>query len=237
MSLNLWLVSPAWQRLDVTRLALMERRWLCDELAARGLTARGVIVADDGNLELAAEYGFDALDFPNDRGLGAKFNAGFKHALDNGADYVVHVGSDDWVHPDFFDGLEPHERGVPVIRAAGRIAVIDLDAGFGFVQEADRRWGVIPWAIPRSAFITDEPVEPGIDHGVELSMMQRLARRDFETHDAHAFVSVDFKTANNVTPYAQVARPAEQRPLWDELAKHYPAPLVERARDFSRRSS
>lgn len=234
MSLNLWLVSPAWRRFDVTRLALAERRWLCDELAARGLTARGVIVADDENLELAAEYGFDALDFPNDRGLGAKFNAGFDYALARGADYIIHVGSDDWLHPDFFVGLpELDERRVPVIVAAGRIAVVHLPSGLGFVQEADRRWGVIPWAIPRHAFVSPEPVEPGISRGVELSLTQRLARHDFQLHDPHAYVSVDFKSEVNVTPYAQVAHLGEQRPLWDELAKHYPAELVELARTTS----
>ena len=92
----------------MTRLALAQRRWLCDELAARGLDANCVIVADDENLDIAREYGFDTVEVDN-RGLGRRFNAGYRHAADQGADYLVHVGSDDWVHPDLFDILRQND--------------------------------------------------------------------------------------------------------------------------------
>ena len=75
--MNLWLVSPAWRRFDVTRLALAERRWLCDELATRGITANSVIVADDENLDIAREYDFHTITMDNSD-LGLRFNAGYK---------------------------------------------------------------------------------------------------------------------------------------------------------------
>jgi len=100
------MVSPAFGRYEVTEMALKQRRWLCDTLLSTyGLEAYGVIVADDDNLDIAKAHGFDALEFPNDQGLGAKFNAGFQYALDTGADYIIHIGSDDWMHPDFFAPL------------------------------------------------------------------------------------------------------------------------------------
>jgi len=81
-------VSPAWQRYAITRLALAERRWLCDELAARGHTANSVIVSDDDNLDIAAEYGFPTVERDNSD-LGERFNAGYKYAADQGADLIV----------------------------------------------------------------------------------------------------------------------------------------------------
>lgn len=249
--LNLWLVSPAWRRLDVTRLALAERRWLCDELTSRGLTARGVIVADDENLDLAAEYGFHGLEFPNDRGLGAKFNAGYRYALERGADYVVHIGSDDWVHPDFLDPLPipdvgqgqkpmPSPLGTivqtagPVMLCARRIALVHLQSGQGVVFPSRRMWGNVPWAIPRSAFAgKPEPIEPQLPRGMEHALVRGLGPLNYRHHDPHPFLGVDFKSEVNVTPWETLVSHAEPRPdIWRELAEHYPAHLVEQARAF-----
>lgn len=232
-------------------MALAERRWLCDVLSSRGLTARGVIVADDDNLDLADEYGFDRLEFPNDRGLGAKFNAGYRYALDRGADYIVHVGSDDWVHPDFFDPLpipdvhpdkfpsfEPGrcvvQKPGPVILAGMRIGLVHLPSGRGCVFHMKRTWGVIPWAIPRSAFRDNpEPVKPDIQRGVEFELIRGIAPVNYQYHDPHPFLGVDFKSDVNVTPWEGLEAHGTPLPdVWGALAEHYPAPLVEAARAY-----
>src|SRR3954464_9355536 len=100
---NVWLCIPAWRRFAVTRLCLAQKKHLVRHLAARGITASVVVVADDENLDIAAEYGFDTVEQKNV--LGLKVNDGIEYACDNDADYVAFVGSDDWIHPDFFDSL------------------------------------------------------------------------------------------------------------------------------------
>jgi glycosyltransferase involved in cell wall biosynthesis len=259
---NIWLVSPAWRRFAVTELALAERRWLCDELTSRGLSAHGVIVGDDDNLEIAEHYGFDRVEFPNDRGLGAKFNAGFKHALDNGADYVIHIGSDDWVHPDFFDllPLPPWEKPMPAEPSAaskffprpgaanvivckvgapalttGGISLCYLPTGEALWFGARRPWGVVPWALSRDTFDGVEfPVEPTILKGVEGSMIRQLPHISWQQNNAHRLLGVDWKSGTNVTPFDGLRMYGEPYPdFWDDLAALYPSRLVEMARHTS----
>ena len=45
-------------------------------------------------------------DFRGNEDLGEKFNAGYRYAGRMGAQLFVHIGSDDWVHPDVFDILD-----------------------------------------------------------------------------------------------------------------------------------
>lgn len=251
--MNVWLISPAWRRYGVTELALSERRWLCDTLASRGVEANAVIVADDDNLDIARSFGFDTVEYPNDRGLGARFNVAFRHAYEQGADYVIHVGSDDWVHPDFFDPLPLEEtfgqidfselagagtmtrKAAPTVLTAARIGVVDLESGTGFVFNKRRPWGVIPWAIPRAVFDRDgtELCDPEFTRGIEGSMSSRWTV-DYRAHDPHPFLAVDFKSDTNVTDYMRLwLLGLPQLPdVWAALAEHYPTRFVEQARSL-----
>lgn len=255
--MKITLVSPAWRRYGVTDLCLAERRWLCDELAARGIEANGVIVADDDNLDIAQEYGFDTVEFPNDQGLGAKFNVGFQWAYDNGADYIIHIGSDDWVHPDWFGPLpldpemfkeisaaelEASEGGVvtrhngPLVLTAGQIDIIHLASGVGMTFHKTRLWGVVPWALPRELLDKRgcDLVEPGIPRGVEGSMAGRFGGVSYVHYDL-PYACVDFKTDVNVTSYErlwQLPHPELADPF-GKLRAHYPDFLVDKAEALS----
>jgi len=243
-----WLVSPAWGRLKVSALALAERRWLCDELAKRGHEGRSVIVADDENLELAREFGFDALEFPNDD-LGEKFNAGFRYAADHGADIFCHVGSDDWVHPSVFDVLDRFDISEPPLpvfepgqsvvlwRAAPcvvtqRTATI-VDMGTGRMQRitVSNRFGVIPWLMPRNLLERDDfsPIPAGFRRGIDGALISGLSTRPNWVFQDHALDTlVDWKSPTNLTPYDHLAGSlGDGQPVAiSDLASSYPADLV-----------
>ena len=247
------MVSPAWRRYEVTRLVLAERRWLCDRLAERGWHATSVVVADDENLEIAREYGFDTVEMGNDD-LGAKFNAGYRHAAKEGADVFVHVGSDDWVHPDVFGILADVDLekppspvpspGRPVVyrrapQAVGqrRIAVVHLADGVLRQCRVLGNYGCIPWLIPRGALAPSKfaPIQPGLGRGIDGALVRGMASRpNWVFQDAQPEWCVDFKTDLNLTPYRWLADSIGDGPdldAWETLAGWYPADLVAMARD------
>jgi hypothetical protein len=111
VSPSLLFVTPAWQRYDLTRLCLWQLRLTCDALAGEGLTASAIVIADDENLDTAREFGFGTIERDN-RATSAKYNDGIQLACDpelnpRPADYVVPIGSDDWVDHRILLDLPP----------------------------------------------------------------------------------------------------------------------------------
>lgn len=102
--MSVWFVSPAFGRYDVSDIVFEQRAWMLDQLRATGLDAHALIVADDGNLELARRHGIESLKHEN-LPLGRKLNAGIGHAYDQGADHVCFIGSDSMALPGCFTDL------------------------------------------------------------------------------------------------------------------------------------
>lgn len=235
------LVSPAWQRFAVTRLALAQRAHLAGELAARGLDCVSVIVADDENLDIAREYGAETVEMANDDGLalGRKFNAGFRHAAALGADWLVHMGSDDWIHPDAFDplaDLHGRTRTRPIV-SGRQIAFVNLLTGRMRLCYAAGRNGVVPWIIPRKLMVPCDfaPIREDRFRGMDGYLIRGLrVKPTWLHHDPHPMGRVDWKSTVNLNSYETVSgslgrRRGEVEP-WGLLAEHYPANLVEMAR-------
>ena len=240
----------------MTRMVLAERRWLCDELALRGLQADSVIVADDENLDIAREFGFSTVELGN-TDLGAKFNAGYQFAAGQGADVFVHVGSDDWVHPDTFSILRDVDLDVapmpmptpgnpvvwrrsPQVVGQRRIAVVDLSRGVVQRCFVHGRFGCIPWLIPRKALEPEgfAPIGPGHMRGIDGALVRGLSSRpSWLFQDAPDEWCVDFKTETNVTPYRGLAHSLgvgeEEEDAWLMLAEFYPEYLIEMARSLA----
>jgi hypothetical protein len=97
---TLWFVVPAHGRLEIAAVCLRQLRRTCDQLADRGILASAVVVSDDENLELAADQGFATVERDNSQ-LGRRINDGYELAGRNGVEFMVALGNDDWVHPDF----------------------------------------------------------------------------------------------------------------------------------------
>ena len=101
--------TPAYRRQEISRIVFAQRRRACDALAKAGHQATAFIVADDVNLELADEFGFERVEHPNTY-LGDKWNAGYRAAGEAGFDYVMPIGSDSLLDPALIEAwlaLEP----------------------------------------------------------------------------------------------------------------------------------
>lgn len=213
-------------------MVMAERRWLCDRLADNGIAVNSVIVADDENLEIAAEYGFPTVEMDNDHGLGRKCNAGYEYAARQGADLFVPVGSDDWVHPDAFAVL-PHRRQIVAFRD---IAVVDLCSARLSVIRSPGDFGVIPWLIPRAELERSDfrPIQPELTIGMEGSMLRsfRPGLSWIFLYKPDSMPCVDFKTPRNLCSYEELLpfRVGDEADAWAMLDEHYPSYLIQMAR-------
>jgi hypothetical protein len=160
-------VTPAWRRYDLSDLAFQQRRRMLDELP---FEAHAVVVADDMNRDLAHARGLDVVDFPNDRGLGAKFNAGYRRLKELGCTHAMAIGSDSWLHPSaiadsqFYDKNVTSLVGLSSFRPDGMERLdmtIRYAAGFGVGM------------IYPTAALTDEPCDPRIPKGCDSSTWRR----------------------------------------------------------------
>jgi hypothetical protein len=231
---SVWLVCPAWRRFAVTRLALAQRAHLAGVLAARGIDCHTVVVADDENLEIAREHGCATVELDNEQGLGRKFNAGFRYAAEQGADWLVHIGSDDWIHPDVFTPLLAPVVPHPII--SGRaIAFVDLLTGQLRQARLDGPTGVIPWVIPRALLEPCHfaPIRPERRSGIDGELVRGLRRAHVTAawvfHDPHGVARVDFKSDVNINPFASLPFRGPRSDPWAALAEHYPGELVDLA--------
>lgn len=235
--ISVWIVSPAHGRFAVTRLVLEQRRRLCRDLAVRGIDARMLITASDENLDLAREYGAVAVETPN-RPLGRKCNIGLERAAREGADWIVWVGSDDWIHPDVFDPLPYQREGRERILIGQRVAIVDLATGMLMRCLSPSKYGAIPWIVPRGMLEPSRfrPVRPDLARGLDGALIRgiRLSRAPLDWHclDPHDLRCVDFKSGVNITPFERLEGHATGplEPAWSALVERYPADLVERAR-------
>lgn len=234
-------VSAAWRRFDVSRLVLMQRQRLCAELAARGVQATSLIVADDENLDIALEYGALTLEHPNDP-LGAKANAGLLHAAAL-ADWVVWVGSDDWIHPDAFDPLlaeDDGEDGRARIIVGERLTMVDTTTGRLQLIKQCSKYGGIPWLVESRLLRTRRgPIRPDLPRGLDGALVRGLRLTQipfrFVKHDMHEFRCVDFKTPENLSSFEGVRRNlgrGESEPAWPTLRRWFPTDLVDKAEEI-----
>lgn len=220
---------------------LRQRQRLCVELAARGIQAVGLIAADDENLEIAAEYGAETVEVPNDP-LGRKCNLMLRHAAEF-FDWVVWVGSDDWIHPDVFDPLDGRDRTISIIRGF-RLCTVNLETGEFQRVMSPSQYGGIPWLLD-SRLIRGkswDPIRPHLNRGLDGALIQGLRRMNgrhlvFEDHDPHEFRCIDFKMRDNLSPYEGLTATkgyGEPGTAWDELQGWFPTDLINDARALSR---
>ena len=103
---SIWFVMPAHGRLQLAQICMRQLRRTCDALTKTGIEATAVVVACDENLDTARELGFGTVERDNDF-VSSKFNDGIQAALDpdinpRPADFVVPIGSDDWIDHRIF---------------------------------------------------------------------------------------------------------------------------------------
>jgi hypothetical protein len=234
----IWFVIPAHGRLEKTAACLRQLKRTCETLKDDyGLTASAVVVADDENLDVARDLGFAALSRDNEP-LGRKWNDGYQYACWNGeADYVVPLGSDDWIDPVILTDLPgPGEirchRLSAIVREDGeRISPLKIwyDGGDG-VRIFPRQ------VLERVKF---RPAEDSRNRAIDTSIMHNLRRFNhgnlppLRYFDASYWQIVDWKTPGDQLNayhacYAYQCEP--ERDTWETLKDRYPADALDEMR-------
>jgi hypothetical protein len=227
-AVTLWFVTPAWRRYDLSAVCFDQRLDVIRTLAANGIEARCVVVADDENLDLARERGFDVVEQDNEW-LGRKFNDGIEYACRNGASRVVPIGSDSWIDPAYFLPMIPRFHTL----TSGLYAVVTADR-MAEVNVTDVK-GAGPYIFNRLALRNSgfRPARDDIKRGVDRSTIKGIRMQiRWKRRDLHPFQYIGFRGEPHLTPYEtlrDVWGVREHLDPWTILAEHYPVNLVERA--------
>jgi hypothetical protein len=250
----LWLVTPVHGRFALTRLIFEQRARMLNELQARGIEARQVVVGDDANLATAREFGFHTLERPNV--LGLRVNEGFEWAVrEGGAAHVAYCGSDDWHAADYFADLP----APGFAKTSYWQAFVPPTGDRLVVMRSQCPAGGAPWVISRELIEpagyrpADDTAPTAVDGSIADGIWapidalhrrsgnheRRLAKkRVFQPDDSDLLRMVDFKAGGEqITPFERVVglkrkREIDSRTPWELLATRYPADLVGRMEKF-----
>jgi len=210
---SVWFVTPAWQRFELTAVCLDQRL---------------AVIADDANLDLARERGFDTVERDNEW-LGRRFNDGMEYAGRNGADWIVPIGSDSWIDPAYFVPLLApgyiRTSGLYCAVTAERMAELKVRSGRGAGPYVFNRDHLAP-----SGF---RPAQDDLRKGIDGSTIRGVGQANWRWRNLHPFQYIGFRGNPHITSYGKLHKRwgvREHDDPWAILAKHYPAELVERAR-------
>jgi hypothetical protein len=176
--------------------------------------ASAVVVADDENLDTARDLGFAWVERDN-RFTSRKFNDGIQLACDrrynpHPVDYVVPVGSDDWVDWRLFHNLPRAHTMV----GFQRMAFVREDGAELTVRKINSEGGAGIRIWPRHLFkaLGYRPADEDRKRGCDTSILVNTRRAvgdalRVEHRDLDPLQIVDWKTAGaNLNPYETLAR-------------------------------
>lgn len=234
--MNLWFVVPVRGRFDKTRVCLRQLARTCESLGSEGIQATAAVVGDDDNLDTAKECGFWTVRQEN-YPLGRKWNDGYQCALQEGADFVVPIGSDDWVDPIIFTDLP----GVTELRCSRLSSVVSEN---GMRISPLKVWydgGDGVRIMPRNLLerLNGRPAEEGRDRAIDTSIMRNLqlihggSMPPIRYFDASPWQIVDFKSPDdqlNTYESCVAFRYEAEQDTWETLKDRYPAAALEEMR-------
>lgn len=227
--MTLWFVTPAFRRYELSAVCFDQRRLVMDALAAQGVESRCVVIADDENLDLARERGFDVVERDNEW-LGRRFNDGIEYAAQHGASRIIPIGSDSWIDPAYFLPLPSREYTL----TASLYSVVTADR-LGELRIDDTK-GVGPYVFPRHVMRPSRfrPAKDAITHGVDSSTVKGIHMRiKWLRRDVHPLQYVGFRGVPHLSSYDGLYAKwgvRQHSDPWARLAEHYPLGLVQRAR-------
>lgn len=226
---SLWFVTPAFKRFELTAICLDQRLQVMRALGEAGIEARQVVIADDENLDIARERGMDVVE-QNNEWLGRKFNDGQEYAGKHGATWVVPIGADSWLDPAYLMGLPNNGKRT---RSSHMYAPVRADKlatlNVGLMGAGPHVWH-------RSLLepVGFRPAPDNISRNTDSSSIAGLKRPPvWEWLDIHPLQYVGFRVAPYITQYDLLWQRwgvKEYADPWAELARHYPADLVDRVR-------
>ena len=241
MTPSLWFVVPAHGRAELAAICLEQLRRTCDALAQEGLEATAVVIADDENLETARALGFGTVERDN-RWLSRKFNDGIQLACDprynrRPADFVVPIGSDDWVDHRILLRTPQRNTEIVAFRRLSFVREDGLELSPSFV---DYSGGCGIRIYPRGLMKqtgyrpADEDRERGCDTSILVNLTKAVRNLRVRYEDVHDLQIVDFKSPNEqLNAYRELRRYRSRRNAgdpWDELESVYPLSAIEAMR-------
>lgn len=209
---NLWFVTPVYRRFYLTKVCLEQRRRMIDALP---FEAHQVVIGDDENLDVARELGFDIVEHDNSF-VSAKFNAGYRHALAQGATHCMPIGSDSWLHPSVFQAASPTRRrpGLEDRKAMGIVGLssfspngldrIDLaikyPAGFGVGM-------IYPAHALSATHLRGNAAAPDLHRGIDNSTWARVGKGrvqiEFLPYRPYRYINFH-STEDSITDFKQL---------------------------------
>ncbi len=207
---------PAHGRVELAAICMHQLRRTCDLLCDAGVEATAVVIADDANLDTARAFGFGYIE-RNNHFLARKYNDGIQLALDpefnpRPADYVVPIGSDDWVDHRLFLDLPPGDT----VLGFRHVAFVNEDASEIAETRLSYEGGVGIRVYPRAMLEPTgfRPADEDRKRACDTSILWNTRKAYNEKHgrdirvaygDLHSLQVVDWKTpGTQMNAYRQV---------------------------------
>ena len=234
MSGPLYFVTPAWGRYEIVAICLEQRQRVITELESQGIEAKCVVIADDDNLDIARSLGFETVERDN-KMVGRKFNDGMEFAGKNGAEWIVPIGSDSWIDPRYF--LNPTRTVLTRTSEAYCSVTKDVLAEL-WVSPQRLAHSAGPYVFHRSlleksGFRPSEENSVMVDTSTISGIENSGGRIRWRPFTIHPFQYVGFRVAPMMTTHYSLVRRwgRAQHDPWEILGRHYPADLVQRAKE------
>jgi hypothetical protein len=228
---SLWFIVPAHGRLPLARICLTQLRRTCDALEQEGTRASAVVIACDENLDTARDMGFATVERDN-RFTSRRFNDGIQLACDKRfnpfpVDYVVPLGSDDWVDWRLFHNLPAPNTMV----GFQRMSFVKEDGTELTVRHirSEGGCGIRIWTRQAMAAVGYRPADEHRTRGCDTSMLINVKAffdLRIEHRDLDPLQIVDWKShGENLNPYDTLARHKQElkRDPFAVLQGRYPA--------------
>jgi hypothetical protein len=245
---KLCFVVPAYRRFDLTRVCLRQLVRTCEALSDCAIDATAVVVGDDENLDFAEMLGFGIVRREN-QPLGRKFNDGIEYGASPkylGCDYVVPIGTDNWVDHRLIVAQSPPEGMI----GAHRLFTMIHESGDRSVTLNIRYDGGDGIRTIPSYLLEDlayRPAEEDRERAVDTSIWTRLGRvhggrPPFHYTDVHDMQIIGFQSPDTqLNDYSGLLKGFQDGPEradhWERLGDHYPEEAVAEVRDlYARRT-
>ena len=223
----LYFITPCWGRVTLTAICLEQRQRAIEILANHGVEARCVVIADDENLATAIRLGFETIRQDNEW-LGRRFNDGFQHARDHGAEWMVPIGSDSWIDPWYFLPLPD-----PAYTRTSALYAVVKPRRIGYLKVGAKN-PAGPHVIHRDRLPeSGRPAKDELTRYIDSSTIKGLRDVRWDSRDLHPLQYIGFRQEPMITPYQRLMDAwgvHQSNDPWGALATCYPRDLVERAR-------
>lgn len=237
---KLLFVTPVYRRPEITKICLEQRANVIEALKEFGLEAQCAVIGDEQNLAVARDLGMVAIPAPNV--LGRKFNDGHQYAVENGYDWSMPIGSDQFIDPRVLADLAGRDKRV--VQATQWYIMVHSD-GDRCLQFKHKKWAgkIFPRILlkpnPRPC---DENIMRQCDtsthNGVARANRQRLQIRvDFLEHGPFEYVNFSSGVTqvsdwDRFVSFAHKSGVEESLVPWEGIENVYGAELVGRVKEY-----